>query len=221
MRKIYSTILLFLCVNLNSYSQYGTIFDATHLQLVMENNAMRTISEKQFQSTGKGMKDKLDKINQNYLKVVATKLIVEQSLCSVNSALLNAKSVQNIATQIEEITSNMEKLSTVCRDNPQYSYVGRKYIEYAVEQSLALQTEVTQFALSGSKNIVMNYQQRDEVIRDIAMRLSLINANLILTRNSINRAVRLGFIKGASPFGDWINTDERMVQDIITRSKYL
>lgn len=222
MRKIYSLLLILICVCLNVNAQwYDLIYDSEHLNIINQNHAMRLLSEKQFQNSQSDMKKKLDKINENFLKVIAAKKMVEESLFNVNSGLKNARSVHNISDLVIDITKNISKLSSVCSKHPEYSFVSKKYIIYAVNEVTALQKEVTEFALSGKKNIMMNYHQRDGVLRDVQIRLSLINSNLILSRRSIERAISLGFIKGATPFGDWISRDEYLVRNIINRSKYL
>lgn len=207
------------CFVVNCYSQ-SAVVDLGRVELLTANHAMRILSENQFQSDAKSMKSNLDKINENYLKIIAAKAVINEALFNVNSALKNAKSVQYIAEQIVEINKNTQNLINVCASNPEYTHLARKYVDNIIVQCTGLQTEISKLALSGANNIMMNYHERDGIIRDISVRLTLINSNLTLITRSIKKAKSVGWLKGATPFGNWINQDKRIVEDIIRRSKF-
>lgn len=207
------------CFVMNCYSQ-NAIIDIGRFELLTANHAMRVVSEKQFQNDAKAMKSNLDKINENYLKVVAAKAVITEALFNVNSALKNAKSVQYIAEQVLQINKNAQDLIKICANNPEYTHLARKYVDNIIVQCAGLQADVSKLALSGANNIMMNYHERDGIIRDVSVRLSLINSNLTLITRSIKKAKSIGWLKGATPFGNWINQDRRIVEDIIRRSKF-
>ncbi|MDO5664483.1 MAG: hypothetical protein Q4G63_04390 [Bacteroidia bacterium] len=179
-------------------------------------------SEMQFENITRKSNDYLNDANKNLAKFLVAKKKVHDALLNVNSAFKNSLQVKQIATQIGDIFKNIDGLRAEIASEPQYAVFVRNYINNLVYHSLALSEMVTKIALTGGENnILMNYQQRDELLRDVSVRLSLINANLSLMREHIYFAKADGFWKSINPFKDWIGQDRRIVGDIIRRSKYL
>lgn len=222
MRKSYSILLvMILLISPNLFSQ-SVAFDKTTFQLVNSNFAVRLASEYAMQDQAKGIKDNLDKVNQNYAKLILAKATVEDALCNVNSALKNSLAIKEIGTIVTDIFSNSQKLLALGARYPHYSHITKVYMENAVMQALSLEKEIAEIALKGKeKNIVMNYNYRDQIVRDVFIRLRLINSNLQLACRSIEGAVSVGFLKGATPFGQWISNDRMIVEQIISQAKHM
>lgn len=221
MRKIYN-IFLFILFSSGVYSQVGDfVLDKNHLTLTIQNSTTRLMSSYIQQNSASNMKEASNSMHEKYATILFIQNQIENSLFNVNSALKNAKAVQNIPLQITEIYNELRELVELCNQHPQYAFLGREYLQYGAEQAIALNNEVQKFALSGAKNIMMNYRERDQVIREVQVRLSLIRANIQLVKITVRRAVKIGFLRAATPFGNWINNDVILVKDIIKRSKYL
>ncbi|MDR1501999.1 MAG: hypothetical protein LBT43_06045 [Prevotella sp.] len=225
MRKNYKFLPLVLLVFLISQKatcQYGVGFDATRFGLVNSNFAARLVGEATAQSSAKKIKSNLDKVNENYAKLIVAKTIVDDALCNVNSALKNALAVKEVLNTLEEISESAILLVQTGSKYPQYSHLTKVYVENAALQAIALQNDVLNIALKGQeKNIIMNYNYRDQIVRDVYIRLRLINADLQLACRSIKQAASLGFLRGATPFGGWIDKDKQIVEQIINQAKYL
>lgn len=221
MRKSYNILIGFLMMFCTTKAQVDIIFDREHAALNTENSLVRNLSAS---GQAKNAKENLSAYN-NMTTSHATILIIqeriENSLFNVNSALKNALAVKDITEQIAQLYTELNIVMETCREYPEFSFLGRQYLEYGAEQAIALSNEVQTFALSGSGNIMMNYRERDEVIRDIQVRIGLIRANLQLVTITLRRAAKIGFLKAATPFGNWLNNDKILVKDIIKRSKYL
>jgi hypothetical protein len=225
MRKNYkflSLVLLVFLISQKATCQYGVGFDATRFGLVNSNFAARLVGEATAQSSAKKIKSNLDKVNENYAKLIVAKTIVDDALCNVNSALKNALAVKEVLNTLEEISESAILLVQTGSKYPQYSHLTKVYVENAALQAIALQNDVLNIALKGQeKNIIMNYNYRDQIVRDVYIRLRLINADLQLACRSIKRAASLGFLRGATPFGGWIDKDKQIVEQIINQAKYL
>jgi hypothetical protein len=225
MRKNYKFLPLVLLVFLISQKatcQYGVGFDATRFGLVNSNFAARLVGEATAQNSAEKIKKNFDKINENYAKLIVAKTVVDDALCNVNSALKNGLAVKETLKTVEDIYENAMRLVQVGSKYPQYSHLTKVYIENAASQAMALQSDVLNIALKGKENnIIMNYNYRDQIVRDVFIRLRLINADLQLACRSIEQAASLGFLRGATPFGGWIDKDKQIVEQIINQAKYL
>lgn len=217
-------LLCFIKISSLMYSQnYVTLFyDRRNFAIVQENHLMRMTSEMQFENITRKSNDYFTDANKNLAKFLVAKKKVHDALLNVNSAFKNCLQVKQIAKQIDDIFKNIDGLRAEIALEPQYSVFVRSYINNLVYHSLALSEMVTNIALTGGENnILMNYQQRDALLRDVSSRLHIINANLSLMRQHIYFAKADGFWKSVNPFKDWIAQDRRIVGDIIRRSKYL
>lgn len=217
--KIFCCAILLLIPSF-CFGQYGVGIDTEMFKIVNSNFTVRLVGEATAQNTANKIKKNLDKVNENYAKLVAAKAIVDDALCNVNSALKNALVIKEIWNTSNEVYISMTELWAIGQKYPHYSHLTKKYIEDAIAQAIALQSEVTNIALKGSeKNIVMNYNHRDQLIRDVFIRLRLINSDLQLARMSIEQAVSLGWFKGATPFGQWVSNDRQIVEQTIAQAK--
>lgn len=220
MRKHCSLLLLIIGISSTVYSQ-DVIIDTEMSNLVIQNYITRSASESFLKNQASNAKKNLDKMNEAYLQVVFVHDQIVNSLENVNSSFKQIHKIKNMSVYVSEIMSNSAAVVNLCANHPQYSTLGYKHAQNALQHVIALQSEVTNFALKGTNNLLMNYRERDEIVRDISTRLVLINANLVLIRKAIERAIRVGFFRSVVPFGDWLNTDVRMVENIIRRSKFL
>lgn len=217
--KILCCAILFLIPSF-CFGQYGVGIDTEMFKIVNSNFAVRLVGESTAQNTANNIKKNLDRVNENYAKLIAAKAIVDDALCNVNSALKNALAIKEMANTTQGIYLNIAALWSIGVKYPHYSHLTKKYVEDAFAQAVALQGEVTNIALKGSeKNIVMNYNQRDQLIRDVYIRLRLILSDLQLARMSIEQAVSLGWFKGATPFGQWVSNDKQIVEQTIAQAK--
>lgn len=202
-------------------AQDNVWLDSEMLSLVIQNQVVRESSELYLQREATNSKNKLQKINEAYIQVVAIHTQLVDALENVNSTFTQIHKVKNIVNQTNGIMVNAVKVAQLCSQHPQYSSLVQKHIVNALQHVTGLREDMDKIALRGSNNLLMNYRERDEIIRTITIRLALINANLVLMRKSLERAIKLGFWKSVVPFGNWVNTDMRMVNDIIRRSKFL
>lgn len=219
MRKCCSLLLL-IAISSTVYSQKA-IVDGKMAELVIQNYMTRSASEKFLKDQASKSKKNLDKMNEAYLQVVFVHNQIVNSLENVNSSFKQIHKIKNMTVYVSEIIQNSEAVVNLCAKHPQYSTLGYKHAQNALQHVISLQNEITNFALKGTNNLLMNYRERDEIVRDISTQLVLINANLVLFRKAIERAIKVGFFRSVVPFGNWVNKDVRMVQDIIQRSKFL
>lgn len=222
MQNVYK-LILFLFVPLNLMAQSNpVIFDKTNFALINSNFAVRLAAEKTAQNRANELKGNLDKVNENYTKLIVAKNVVSDALGNVNSALKNSLAVREMGNIIVDIYSNSRYLLEIGAKYPLYSHIAKVHMENAILQALALEKDISNIALKGKEhNILMNYHYRDVIIRDVYIRLKLINSGLLMASQSIEQAAKLGFLKGATPFGDWINSDVRIANEIINRAKNL
>lgn len=221
-KVLVTAIFIFCGVSLNTRAQYPVKFDAENLLIQNLNFVARESAEQLERKSANKMKSNLDKMNENLTQVIWAKNVVSDALQNVNSALKNSLAIKDMGSIMIDIYNNSEKLISIGIKHPQYSHITKVYVENTILQALAINNEISSFALKGGNdNVLMNYRHRDAIIRDVYIRLRIINGNLHLATVAINNAISLGFWKGATPFGSWINSDRAIAQDIINRAKRL
>lgn len=219
-------ILIFIAVfsitAINAQSYVTFFYDPINFGIVFSNHNMRMASEQQFINTTNKTNEAINRANENIAKFVVAKKKVHDALLNVNSLFKNAKQVKGIIKQFNAILESSDKLSKEIASAPEFAFLKVKYIDDILDQSIMLYKLVNDVAFAGGeKNIMMNYRERDALLRDISFRLHLINANINLMQKGIYYAKMDGFWKSANPFKKWINQDKRIIEGIIRKVKYI
>lgn len=222
MQNVYKFVctLFLIGISISVSAQYPVKYDVENHLLQNLNFFAREGGEDLNQRQSTKIKNNLDEMNKDIAKVILAKNMVSEGLLNVNSALKNSLAVKDMIRILEDITSNANALMQIQMKNPLYARLARKYVTDAVHQAISLHDEISKIALS-NRNIAMNWQYRDGIIREVYVRLRLINSDLTLAKRSIEMAMRVGFWRGATPFGNWVNTDKRIALGIINRIKHL
>lgn len=220
----YIIYLMFLIVlNGKSHAQsYITMFyDQKHFEAVTGNHVTRTVHEIFMQNDTKYIENNLDKINQNIAKVVLVKNQIYNSLVNVNEALKDGREIIYIGRLITEIADETKKLTQIAVGNPLFVAFAEKQAKGIVTQSLNIYNDINNFVLKGSKDLLMNYNTRDELLKTLTHRLQLLRAEIYTTRQAIYWAKMNGLWHNLNPFNDWINQDKEVISDIIWKANYI
>lgn len=216
-------LIVFLMVGKVSFGQYyyQMYYDPNHYAAVTTNQLARMSAEQILTNQTKEIKENVEAINQNMLKVVATKNLIYNALVNVNEALKDGKEMIYIGQLINDIFDEAAGVSQLAKDNPHLTIFAEQSARNVKVQSIDLFNELSRFILKDGRDAMMNFNTRDELLRNITHRLQLLRAELYLMRNSMYWAKMNGIWRSLNPFQDWINEDRSIINSIIYKVKTL
>lgn len=213
------SVLLIIATNICSGQTVVTNY--THTQLVLQNYARRTLSESIQQSQTEKINSNLDNINKNLASVNLVKNQIYNSLVNVNEALKDGKTVLYMGQVISDIGKESSALLKVVKNHPQFAPFAERQAKEVVGQAIGILDDINTYIIGSNKELLMDYNARDEVLATLSYRLRLLRGALYSTRRSITWAVRAGLWKSLNPFQSWINQDKVIIDDIMRKQKAL
>lgn len=196
-------------------------YDEKHFNAVTENNVMRMTAEVALEKQTNKINENVNTINKNLAKVVATKNLIYNSLYEVNEVIKDGKEVKYIGQLLLDIKKEADGLFALTKDSPQYNVFAVSYGKRIYTTSLTLYEDVRTMVLTSNKDILMNYNSRDELLKKVVYKLQLLRAELYGARTSIYWAKMNGMWNTLNPFKSWINQDMYLINSIIINSKQL
>lgn len=214
------SLLSFWAIIVNA--QYVTLYYNTeHFAAVSTNHTLRMSAEGILSGQTAQIRENTDTINSNMAKLVAAKYVVHNSLVNVNQILKDGKEVKYISEIVVDIISLIEDITGIIKDNPQLSLLSAKAVSDIKIQALGLYTEITEFINKEGIDTMMDYNKRDELLKDINQRLQIFRAVLSGFYTSLYWGKINGVWKSLSPFATWVNQDKRIIDEIMFNVKSL
>lgn len=215
-------ILLFVCFSTLAFGQsYVTvIYDAKHLAIVNENGAVRLVSEQTHNNMLGNIRRHIDDINVNLSSVVLVQNMIHRSLTQVDRALKSGRSVLHIGRLVQDIASHSTKMLETAKGEPWLLPFAEDVARQLKDRGINLAAEVSDFVLQEGKNVLMDYEKRDHIMRKIILELKVIRALVFSMERSMYYAKVGGVLKMANPYRNFINMDKRKADEII-RNYYL
>ncbi len=215
-------ILLSICLSTSVFGQsYVTIiFDAKHLAIVNENGAVRLVSEQAHNNMLGNIRESIDDINVNLSSVVLVQNMINRSLTEVDRALKSGRSALHISRLVQDIATHSTKMLETAKGEPWLLLFAEDASRQLTDRGINLATEVSEFVIQDGKNVLMDYEKRDHLMRKIILELKVIRALVFSMERSMYWAKAGGALKTANPYRNFINMDKRKADEII-RNLYL
>lgn len=215
-------ILLFICLSTSVFGQsYVTIvYDAKHLAIVNENGAVRLVSEQAHNNMLGNIRGSIDDISVNLSSVVLVQNMINRSLTEVDRALKSGRSVLHISKLVQGIATLSTKMLETAKGEPWLLLFAEDVARQLKDRGINLAAEVSEFVLQEGKNVLMDYEKRDHLMRKIILELKVIRALVFSMERSMYWAKAGGALKTANPYRNFINMDKRKADEII-RNYYL
>ena len=217
--RISILVFLFLSLLLNekkvSGQGYAVISDTKHLAIVNENGAARYSSEAAHNGYLNSIRQKLDDINVNISAVVLVQDIIHRSLTEVNGVLRSGLTIRQIAEISTDIIRECEQILQTAKDSPHLLLFAEDVAGNMKSRGVNLVSEVSGFILREGKNVLMDYEKRDALLRKIVLELQVMRALTYSLQRSMYRAKIIGVFRSLNPYQNFINRDVRLVDDII------
>lgn len=197
------------------------VFDPQDMLAVNQNGAVRSAAEGTHEHYLTKINDNIDNININIGSVVIAQTIIYNGLANVNSALKNGLEVKNMAVITADIISYLEKALAMAESQPYLLVVAGNISGQMRQKAIALVSDVSGFILKEGKNVLADYNARDELLRKVTQQLQILDGLAYGTWKAMFWAKEKGIIATLNPFAAYINKDKIIVQQIIQNAKYL
>jgi hypothetical protein len=209
------------CLVLNAVRAQESVFDDNRFNMVVANGTVRNAAEiRHNQYLGK-INSNVETVNTNASAVVLAQTIIYNGLSQVNSALKDGLAVKNMATTSADILSNLQQAIALARTDPALILAAANLETECKTRSLLLVNDVSSFVLKSGKNVLADYNARDELLNKVLNDLRIIDGLAYGAWRAMYWAKERGIIATLNPLQDYINKDISYANQIILNAKYL
>lgn len=186
--------------------------------------AHSAIIEKQLNTTN----EKLTLIERGQLAVTGNLTVVNsmqekiyKGLSEVSSVLTNLSNVKEIARIANGISSDVDDIMKLANENPAFLLFAEQNATLFQQRATALALEVSNFALRGGADNLMDAGDRSKIINTILDELVILRSYTYGMYRSMYFARLNGFLRSANPFQGYIESDVAIVDDIVKNRETL
>jgi len=197
------------------------VFDRRHFAIVNENNAVRLSAELSHQSDLREITSHLKDIQLNLTGVILTEQLIYASLTQVENGLKSAYALRQIAELSLEIFTESKEVLDAARSSPALLLFVQTNCQQLEGRGVKLVQEVSTVVMREGENLLMDYASRDALLKKISLELKTIRALLYSIKKCMYWAKVNGMLQTANPFKSFINTDKRMVENLLLNYKTL
>lgn len=197
------------------------VFDRRHFEIVSENNAVRLSAELSHQSDLREITSHLKDIQLNLTGVILTEQLIYAALTQVENGLKSAYALRQIGELSLEIIAESKEVLDAARSSPALLLFAQTNCQQLEGRGLKLVQEVSAVVMREGENLLMDYASRDALLKKISLELKTIRALLYSIKKCMYWAKINGMLQTANPFKSFINTDKRMVENLLLNYKTL
>ena len=197
------------------------VFDEGHYAIVLENSMMRTSAALTHERYLEKIKRSLSRINLNMATVVTAQEVMYSGLSNVEGALRNGLMLKEMLGICSDIFSYSSAMVEMGRKEPYLLLFAEGMAAAVRDRSTGLMTELSRLVLHSGPDILMDYNARDELMKKVSEELHIILGLCYGGWKAMFWASQNGMIRSINPFARFINEDRRMVEDILSKTKYL
>jgi len=197
------------------------VYDAGHFNIITENAFVRTSAALTHQSYLEKIENSLNHINLNVGSVVTAQELIYTGLSNVNGALRNGLMLKSMFSTCDQIISFSNAMVEMGRKEPYLLLFAEDMAREVALRSGRLISEVGDFVLKQGGNVLMDYNARDELLKRISDELHIISGLCYGAWRAMYWTGQRGIIRSLNPFAGFINSDQRMVEEILLKAKYL
>lgn len=198
-----------------------TVFDRSHLEIVVENGVMRQAAELTAQNYLSSINDRLSDIKINLGSVILTEQLIYSSLTQIDQGLKSAIAVREIAQLVSEITDEATQMISFASDHPHLLLFAEDVSTQMRGRGARLAGELAQIVLAERGDLLLNFEKRDAILKKISLELRIIRALVFSMRKCMYWAGQRSLFSALNPYKGFINIDKQLVQKIINNYKTL
>jgi len=215
------SFVFILCLTISSAKAQETGFDDYRFNMVVADGTVRNAAEARHNQYLGKINSNVETVNTNASAVVLAQTIIYNGLSQVNSALKDGLAVKNMATISTDILSYLQQALALARTDPALLLAASNLETECKQRSLLLVNDVAGFVLKSGKNVLADYNARDELLQKILNDLRIIDGLAYGAWRAMYWAKERGIITTLNPLQDYINKDISYANQIILNSKYL
>lgn len=212
-------LLTLLLIALSSFSfgqSYGPIIhDRRHLAVINQNASARLLAEQTHHDMLRGVRGRIDDIQVNLTSMALVQQLIYRSLAEVDQALKSGRAARQISRLVQQIIAHSTKMLQAAKGEPWLLLFAERIAVELKERGLNLAIEVSDFVLGERKDVLMDYQTRDQLLRHIVLELKVIRALVFSMERSMYYAKAGGLLNAINPYRTFINKDKRKADDIL------
>jgi len=216
------TILFLFVLGFNAQAlAQRIVFDRQHFAIVGENNAVRLSAELRHQSDLREIASKLKQIQLNLTGVILTEQLIYASLSQVENGLKSTYALRQIGELSMEIIAESKSVLEEASASPALLLFAQASCGKLKDRGIKLVQQVSAVVIKEGENLLMDYASRDALLKKISLELKTIRALLYSIKKCMYWAKVNGMLKTVNPFQGFINTDKRMVENLLLNYKTL
>jgi hypothetical protein len=146
---------------------------------------------------------------------------IYKGLSEVSSVLTNLSNVKEIARIAAAISGDVDYIMKLADENPAFLLFAEQNASLFQQRATALALEVSNFALKGGADNLMDSGERSKIINTILDELVILRSYTYGMYRSMYFARLKGFLRSANPFQGYIEMDVAIVDDIVKNRKTL
>jgi hypothetical protein len=155
----------------------------------------------------------------NTINAIQNKLY--NGLLYVSSTVHNAYQVYDCYTILKSIYENESKMIAEAQQNPLALLFAVKFQKEMVVKAIAYYGQIKEFILKeNDEKLLMDAGERTLLLTTILEDLRAIEAYAVSSYYRVHWAVQDGIIKTLNPFGNFVNKDAKIAQDILKNWKH-
>jgi hypothetical protein len=182
----------------------------------LENSSYTTIKNKQ---TAIEALQTSTLVFTNYINTIQKKLY--NGLLYVSATAHNAYQIYDCYILLKSIYENESNMITEAQQNPLALIFAVKFQNEMVVKAIAYYGQIEAFILKeNDEKLLMNAGERTLLITQILEDLRAIESYAVSSYYRVHWAVQDGIIKTLNPFGNFVNKDARLAQDILRNWKH-
>jgi len=213
-------LLLLMTLSIKAKAQ-RVVLDRNHLAIVIENNAARLSAELAHQNRLEGLNSRLKQIQLNLDGVILTEALIYSSLSQLDQGMKSLSALTQIGGLSLEIITEAKSVISSASSSPALLLFAQQSCNQLATRGVSLASEVNTIILKEGQNLLMDYEKRDALLKKISLELKTIRALLYSINKCMYWAKINGVFRSANPFRGFINTDKRMVENLLLNYKTL
>lgn len=144
-----------------------------------------------------------------------------KGLLYVSSTVHNAYQIYDCYTLLKSIYENESKMISEARKNPLALIFAVKFQNEMVVKAIAYYGQINEFILKeNDEKLLMDAGERTLLLTTILEDLRAIESYAVSSYYKVHWAVQDGIIKTLNPFGNFVNKDVQIAQDILKNWKH-
>lgn len=213
-------LLIALSVSAQALAQ-RIVFDRRHFAIVNENNAVRLSAELAHQSDLREITAQFKQIQLNLAGVILTEQLIYACLTQVENGLKSTQALRQIGQLSAEIIAESSTVLDAAPSSPALLLFAQQSCAQLKERGFRLVQQVSAVVIKEGENLLMDYASRDQLLKKISLELKTIRALIYSIKKCMYWAKVNGMLKTVNPYKGFINTDRRMVENLLFNLKTL